>query len=107
MGFRFRKSVKLFPGVRLNVSKTGLGFSAGVPGARFTKRADGKNQTTYSLPGTGISHVTIESPDHNSADDSSNHEPSHKTAACPQCAKRYRIETTNFCSQCGTQVTDI
>ena len=32
MGFRFRKSVKLFPGVRVNFSKTGVGFSAGVPG---------------------------------------------------------------------------
>lgn len=34
MGFRFRKSVKIGP-VRLNVSKSGLGVSAGVKGARI------------------------------------------------------------------------
>jgi hypothetical protein len=101
MGFRFRKSVKLFPGVRVNFSKTGVGFSAGVPGARYTKRADGKNQTTYSLPGTGISHVTVES-----SDSSAPEEHSHKTAACPNCGKRYRIETTNFCSNCGMQLAE-
>jgi hypothetical protein len=33
MSFRFRKSVTLFPGVRLNFSKTGISVSAGVPGA--------------------------------------------------------------------------
>lgn len=100
MGFRFRKSVKLFPGVRLNISKTGLGFSAGVPGARYTRRADGKNQTTYSIPGTGISHVTVESDE--SAQPAATR--SRKTAKCPQCGKRYRISSTNFCSNCGTQV---
>lgn len=100
MGFRFRKSMKLMPGVRLNFSKTGVGFSAGIPGLRYTKRADGKNQRTVSIPGTGISHVTIESPEVSMADQ----EHSHKTSTCPQCGKRYRIETTNFCSNCGTQV---
>jgi Protein of unknown function (DUF4236) len=30
MGFRMRKSIKLAPGVRLNVSKRGVGMSAGV-----------------------------------------------------------------------------
>jgi hypothetical protein len=98
MGFRFRKSVKLFPGVRVNLSKTGIGFSAGVPGFRYTKRADGKNQQTVSFPGTGISHVTIESPEQSGS------ETSHKTAACPDCGKRYRIATTNFCSNCGAQL---
>lgn len=33
--FRFRKSFKLFPGVRLNLSKRGVGISAGIPGARI------------------------------------------------------------------------
>jgi hypothetical protein len=31
MGFRVYKSVKLGKGVRLNLSKTGVGISAGVP----------------------------------------------------------------------------
>lgn len=57
MGFRFRKSIKLMPGVRLNFSKSGVGVSAGVRGFRVTQRADGTLQRTVSIPGTGISNV--------------------------------------------------
>jgi hypothetical protein len=33
MGFRFRKSIKLIPGVMLNFSKSGISTSNGKPGA--------------------------------------------------------------------------
>ena len=56
MGFRFRKSVNVGP-FRVNASKTGLGWSFGVPGARYTKMANGRNRVTASIPGTGISWV--------------------------------------------------
>ena len=56
MGFRFRKSVKAGP-VRINFSKSGVGHSVGGKGFRVTKRADGKTQTTASIPGTGVSYV--------------------------------------------------
>jgi len=56
MGFRFRKSIKMGP-VRVNLSKSGVGYSVGGKGFRVTKRADGKVQTTASIPGTGISYV--------------------------------------------------
>src|ERR1700730_12634159 len=58
MGFRMRKSISIVPGVRLNLSKTGIGYSVGVKGYRVTHRADGRIQRTASLPGTGLSHVT-------------------------------------------------
>lgn len=58
MGFRFRKS-KNFGPLRINLSKTGVGWSVGTKGARYTKRADGKKQTTLSIPGTGISYVEV------------------------------------------------
>ena len=60
MGLRYRKSFKLGP-VRVNLSKSGVGYSVGTKGYRVTKRADGKVQTTASIPGTGISHVTVHS----------------------------------------------
>lgn len=41
MGFSFRKSLKIGP-VRLNVSKSGVGVSAGVKGARIGVNAKGK-----------------------------------------------------------------
>ena len=34
MGLSFRKSISLFPGVRLSVSKSGPRISFGIPGAR-------------------------------------------------------------------------
>ena len=58
MGFRFRKSINLGNGVKLNVSKKGIGISAGVKGARISYGANGKIRTTSSIPGTGISHTS-------------------------------------------------
>lgn len=57
MGFRYRKSINIGGGFRINLSKSGIGYSWGVKGARFTKKANGGTRTTYSIPGTGISYV--------------------------------------------------
>ena len=56
MGFRLRKSFggKAF---RVNISKSGIGYSTGVKGFRVTKKAGGGTRTTSSIPGTGISFV--------------------------------------------------
>ncbi len=54
MGFRFHRSVRLFPGVRLNFGLRGMSVSAGVPGATFnfgTRRSS----VTLGIPGTGLS----------------------------------------------------
>lgn len=56
MGMRFRKSFSL-GGARLNISKSGIGYSVGTKGARVTKTAKGGIRTTASIPGTGISYV--------------------------------------------------
>ena len=58
MGLRFRKSINLGSGVKMNLSKSGVGFSVGTKGARVTKTAKGNTRTTLSIPGTGISYVT-------------------------------------------------
>lgn len=56
MGWRFRKSFgKTF---RINVSKSGIGYSVGTKGYRITKTAKGTTRETISVPGTGISYVT-------------------------------------------------
>ena len=60
MGFRFRKSVNLGP-LRINLSKSGVGYSVGTKGFRVTKRADGGVQSTASIPGTGISYTQTHS----------------------------------------------
>lgn len=54
MGLRFRKRVKLAPGVHLNISKSGISTSLG-PRGFTTNIRNGKRRTTYGLPGTGLS----------------------------------------------------
>lgn len=60
MGFRFRKSVKIAPGVRLNIGKKSVGISAGVKGARVSVNSSGRKTTTVGLPGTGLSYSKSE-----------------------------------------------
>jgi hypothetical protein len=57
MGLRFRKSVNLGGGFRVNLSKSGVGYSFGGKGYRYTKKAGGGTRTTASIPGTGLSYV--------------------------------------------------
>ena len=56
MGLRFRKSISLFPGVKLNISKSGVGVSAGVPGIRGSINSSGRLTGTVGIPGTGVSY---------------------------------------------------
>jgi tetratricopeptide (TPR) repeat protein len=54
MGFRLYKSVGLGKGLRLNISKTGIGVSAGIPGLRYSVHSSGRRVRTVGLPGTGL-----------------------------------------------------
>lgn len=58
MGYRYRKSINIGGGVRLNLSKSGVGWSVGGKGYRYTHSPRGYDRRTLSLPGTGLSHVT-------------------------------------------------
>lgn len=58
MGFRYRKSVNFGGGFRVNISKSGIGYSWGIKGYRITKTASGNVRQTASIPGTGFSYVT-------------------------------------------------
>jgi hypothetical protein len=44
MGWFFRKSFRLLPGVRINTSKSGPRVSVGVPGARASIDMEGKTR---------------------------------------------------------------
>ena len=56
MGFRYRKSVNIGP-FRVNLSKTGVGYSIGGPGFRTGMRSNGRRYTSVGLPGTGMSYM--------------------------------------------------
>jgi len=54
MAFRFNKRIKVLPGVRLNIGKTGISTSIGPRGASVNIGKRGV-RATASIPGTGIS----------------------------------------------------
>ena len=58
--FRFRRSFKLFPGVRWNIGKKGSSLSIGGRGAHYTVGTSG-SRTTVGIPGAGLSYTDIHS----------------------------------------------
>jgi Protein of unknown function (DUF4236) len=51
MGFRMRKSIKVAPGVKLNVSKRGVGASVGGKGGRYSVHSSGRHTVSA---GSGV-----------------------------------------------------
>lgn len=54
MGFRFRKSLKIAPGVRVNLSKSGSSVSFGRRGATVNV-SDRGTYVNAGIPGSGLS----------------------------------------------------
>jgi hypothetical protein len=54
--FRFRRRIKVAPGVTLNIGKRGVSTSIGPRGAKFTVGTHGR-RATIGLPGTGMSYT--------------------------------------------------
>lgn len=54
MSIRFRKSINLGGGLKLNFNKKSAGLSFGGKGARFSMNSDGRKTTSIGIPGTGI-----------------------------------------------------
>lgn len=61
MGLRLKKSIKLGSGAKVNLSKSGVGFSVGTKGIRKTYKAGGGTRTSFTVPGTGISYANDKS----------------------------------------------
>lgn len=54
MGFRFRKSFKIAPGIKFNINKKSTGFTVGGKGVHFTANSKGKITGSAGVPGTGL-----------------------------------------------------
>jgi hypothetical protein len=67
MGFRFRRSIRILPGLRLNIGKRGVSTSIGVRGAHVTFGKTG-TRTTVGLPGSGLSYTHLERPHQTAVD---------------------------------------
>lgn len=58
MGFRFRKSVKIAPGVKLNSGKKSAGISIGNKNGGISVNSKTGVSTRISAPGTGMSYTS-------------------------------------------------
>ena len=58
MAFRFRKSIKLAPGVKLNVGKKSVGVSVGGKYGGVSYNSRSGSRARVSSPGTGLSYTT-------------------------------------------------
>lgn len=83
MGFRFRKSFKVAPGVRVNLGSKSVGVSAGVRGARISTNTRTGTRATVGIPGTGVSYS--EKIGGAKRSNSSNAPVAKFNAACPHC----------------------
>lgn len=91
MGFRFRKSFKILPGVRINLGKKGItSVTVGKRGAsvNFGKRGTNAN---IGIPGTGLSYSQrLDKPTSSNS----------KVSQCPFCGHNMRKQWDN-CPKCG------
>ena len=55
MGLIFRKSINIGP-IRVNLSRSGVGYSVGAGGFRTGVRANGRRYTRVTVPGTGLGY---------------------------------------------------
>lgn len=55
MGFRFRRTKKILPGVRVNLNKGSASVSFGPRGFKHTISTSGKHTTTVGIPDSGLS----------------------------------------------------
>lgn len=54
MGWRFRKSFKILPGVKLNLNKKSTSITFGGKGAHYTVNSKGTHTASAGIPGTGL-----------------------------------------------------
>lgn len=54
MGFRFRKSFKIAPGVKFNLNKKSHSFTFGGKGMHYTVNSNGKRTKSFGIPGSGL-----------------------------------------------------
>lgn len=57
MGFRYRRSFKIAPGLKVNLNKKSASMTFGTKGIKYTISTTGRTRATISAPGTGLSYT--------------------------------------------------
>lgn len=117
MGFRFKKSVSLGKGVKLNFNKKSVGVSFGTKGARYSVNSNGRKTTSVGIPGTGLyytqtsgntthkNQTTHNSGKANKMDNSNYNDPQNlpNSRICTECGTSNDF-TAKTCSNCGAKL---
>lgn len=61
MGLRFRKSIKIAPGIKINLNKDSVSTTVGTKGAHYTVNSKGKRTASVGIPGSGVSYTKTSS----------------------------------------------
>ena len=62
MAIRFRRSIKILKGLKVNVNKNSVGLSVGRRGLGYTINSKGRKTSHIGIPGTGLSVVNTKTP---------------------------------------------
>ncbi|MCO7127761.1 DUF4236 domain-containing protein [Sporolactobacillus shoreicorticis] len=89
MGFRFRKSIKIAPGIKFNINKKSVGMTFGTKGAHYTINSKGTRTKSVGILGTGLSYVDVKNP--------SKKESKSLDAASPTTRKEAKDENKKGC----------
>lgn len=58
MGFRFKKSKQIAPGVHVNFNKKSTSVTFGSKGVHHTVSSSGKKTTSVGVPGSGLYYTS-------------------------------------------------
>jgi len=93
MGLRFRKSITLCKGVKLNFGKTGASITTGVKGFHKTYNFNtGKTTTSVGVPGTGIYYTETNSGKKTTSSDGNNKEDKFATHILPNASANKNVD---------------
>ena len=92
VGWRLFRRVRIAPGVRINLSRSGPSLSLGPRGFTRTFGPRG-TRTTVGIPGTGVYYTKLQSNGRGSA----------IRRRCPRCKRPVALDAS-FCPYCGTRL---
>ena len=102
MATRFRKSVKIAPGVKVNINKGSVSASVGTKGAHYTVSSNGSTTKTLGIPGSGLSYVDRSGPSKTTtADSSKTFADRDKETQAEMKAINEHMITRGLCVRCG------
>lgn len=115
MGFRFRKSINLGKGVRINFNKKSAGISFGTKGARYSFNSNGRRTASVGIPGTGLyytktsggsSHKKTSKKKSNTNTNNYNSPNTPNENVCKKCGT-VNESNTKICSNCGAKLDTV